>query len=85
MLDKKALGLTLGVLWGGGLLVATLWVMIGGGGGHLVMLKRFYLGYDLTPLGAAIGAIWAFVDGFIGGWLLAWLYNRFAGAGAKTG
>lgn len=84
-LDKKALGLTFGVLWGGGLLLATLWVMVVGGGGHLVMLKRFYLGFDLTPVGAVIGAVWAFVDGFIGGWLLAWLYNRLSGAGKTPG
>ena len=79
-LNKKALGLTLGALWGGALLLATIWVMFVGGGGHLVMLKRFYLGYDLTIVGAVIGAVWAFVDGFIGGWILAWLYNRFAGS-----
>ena len=77
-LDKKALGLAMGILFAGCLLFATLWVMIFGGGGHLEMLERFYWGYSVSPLGAALGAVYAFIDGFICGWLLALLYNRFA-------
>lgn len=77
-LDKRALGIALGSLLALCVFCATLWAMARGGGGHLVMLKRFYIGYSMTPLGAVIGALYAFVDGFLGGWVLAWLYNRLA-------
>ena len=79
-LDKKALGLALGLLWGGGLLVATLWVLFADGGEHLILLRKFYLGYAISFPGAVIGFVWGFVDGFVGGWLFACLYNRFAKA-----
>jgi hypothetical protein len=77
-LDKKAFGLALGLLWGFGLLIATLWATIAQGGAHLGLLNRFYIGYSVSYLGAVVGLIYGFVDGFICGWLLAWLYNRFA-------
>jgi hypothetical protein len=77
-LDKRACGIALGTLLAGCIFLATLWAMARGGGGHLVMLKRFYIGYSMTPVGAVVGAVYAFVDGFLGGWLFAWLYNRLA-------
>lgn len=77
-LDKRACGLALGTLVAVSLLLCTVWAMARGGGGHLVMLKRFYIGYSVTPAGAIIGAVYGFIDGFLGGWLFAWLYNRFA-------
>jgi hypothetical protein len=76
-LNKKALGLASGILWGLVILVSTLWVMLKGGGETLVLLQQFYFGYNITLPGAIIGAIWGFVDGFICGWIFAWLYNRF--------
>ncbi len=83
-LNKTALGLALGILWGGTVLLATLWVIFRGGGEHLFLLKQFYLGYSLSYVGAIVGLVWGFVDGFLGGWVFAWLYNRFAGAGAAN-
>jgi hypothetical protein len=77
-LDKKALGLALGIVWGVCVLLATLAVMIMGGGEHLLLLKKFYIGYSVSVLGAIVGLIYGFIDGFICGWVLAWLYNRFA-------
>jgi hypothetical protein len=77
-LNRKALGLAIGILWGFGLFFATLWVTWAQGGDHLSLLSRFYIGYRISYLGAFIGLIYGFIDGFIGGWLLAWLYNRFA-------
>ena len=81
--DKKALGLASGFLWGGAVLVATLWVVVRGGGEHLILLNKFYLGYSVTLVGALVGLVYGFIDGFIGGWLFAWLYNRFAGAASS--
>jgi hypothetical protein len=34
------------------------------------------LGYSLSWLGVLLGAIYAFVDGFIFTWLFAWVYNK---------
>jgi len=35
----------------------------------------YIAGYGLKNL--SIGVIWAFIDGAVGGALLAWIYNRF--------
>ena len=48
------------------------------------MIARVYRGYSFTFVGSLIGFAWAFVDGLIGGALLAWLYNRFAKHGASS-
>ena len=79
-LNKTALGLSIGILWGVSVFLATLWIFWRGGGEHLVLLNKFYLGYSVTYLGALVGLVYGFVDGFIGGWILAWLHNRFAGS-----
>ena len=76
-LDKKALALTSGILWGLIVLVATLWVIWRGGGNTLALLDKFYFGYSISYLGAIIGLIYGFVNGFICGWIFAWLYNCF--------
>lgn len=77
-LNAKALGLAAGILWGVCVFLATVWVMYRGGGEHLELLAKFYLGYSVSWLGAILGLIYGFVDGFICGFVLAWLYNRFA-------
>jgi len=81
-LNKTALGLALGVLCAGALLLVTVWSTYFGGGEHLEMLKRFYIGYSVSLGGALLGAVYGFIDGFLGGWILAWLYNRFAARAA---
>ncbi len=77
-LDKKAFGLAAGILWGATVLICTLWALMVGGGEHIILLQKFYLGYGISPLGAVVGLIWGFVDGFVGGWIFAWLYNRLS-------
>lgn len=48
----------------------------GAWGGEMIrVLGTFYLGYAPTPLGSAAGALWALIDGAIGGYLIAVLYN----------
>ena len=80
-LNKVALGLAAGLLWGGSVLVATLWVALRGGGDHLTLLDQFYIGYSVSIVGAIIGLGYGFVDGFLGGWIFGWLYNRIAARG----
>jgi hypothetical protein len=41
------------------------------------VLSSIFLGFGPTFVGAIAGAVWAFVDGFIVGLLIAWFYNRF--------
>jgi hypothetical protein len=35
------------------------------------------IGYQATFVGAIIGAIWAFVDGYVGSLIVVWLYSKF--------
>lgn len=38
-------------------------------------LSAFFYGYEVTWRGAFIGAWWAFVAGFVGGWFAAFMRN----------
>ncbi len=80
-LNPKAFGLALGILKGLALVVITFWVMACDGGNTVALLEQFYIGYSISLLGALIGFIYSFIVGFISGYLIAWLYNRFSGAG----
>lgn len=78
-LDVKALGLSLGILWGACALILGMTAMFFGWGTRWVdMLSSCYIGYKPTLLGSIIGGVWGFIDAGIGGVLLAWLYNKFA-------
>ncbi len=77
-LNATAFGLACGILWGVTVLLATIWVALAGGGEHLLLLRRFYFGYSVSYLGGILGLAYGFIDGFIGGWVLARLYNWLA-------
>ena len=84
-LNVRALGLAGGIVWGLAIFLLTYWFLIFGYEGvTLARLSNVYLGYSVTWYGAFVGLIWGFVDGFIGGALLAWLYNKFAGQPPET-
>ncbi|MBD3282391.1 MAG: hypothetical protein GF387_02165 [Candidatus Portnoybacteria bacterium] len=76
-LSKKALGLSLGILWGLSVFIATIYILLKGGGNTMVLIQQFYWGYNISIGGAFLGLIYGFIDGFIGGWLIALLYNAF--------
>jgi fructose-specific phosphotransferase system IIC component len=40
-------------------------------------LSSLYIGFSPTFVGTIAGAVWAFVDGFVAGVMIAWLYNKF--------
>ncbi len=83
-LDVRAFGLTCGLLWGIGLFCMTWWIILfDGATGDVTLLGRIYRGYSISPLGSVIGLAWALLDGFVGGIVFAWLYNRFAGRGSR--
>jgi hypothetical protein len=76
-LDKKALGNALGIVWAITIFVATLWASGRDGGSTLGKLEGFYPGYSVSFAGAFIGLIYAYINGFIWGWLIAKFYNNF--------
>jgi fructose-specific phosphotransferase system IIC component len=41
------------------------------------VLASLYIGFSPTFVGTIAGAVWAFVDGFVAGIMIAWLYNKF--------
>jgi hypothetical protein len=77
-LNVGGLALALGLTWGLSVLVLG-WVAMGGWGARWVeVLSSLYIGYRATAVGAIVGAIWAFFDGLIGGFLIAVFYNTFS-------
>ena len=77
-LNTKAMALSVGILWGASLFLATLWLIVtGSAGGTLGKLSAFYIGYSVSWIGAFVGLVYGFVDGLIGGFLLVMLYTAF--------
>ena len=75
-LRRRALGLSLGIVWGSAVLLITWWLMLqGSSGGTITELSKFYFGYTFSWFGGIVGFVWGFVDGFIVGVVIAWLYN----------
>jgi hypothetical protein len=78
-LEVKAFALAGALLWGLGVFFITLWVvLLDGPSSDPSLLGRVYRGHTYTFVGACIGLLWGLVDGFLGGAILAWLYNRFS-------
>jgi len=83
-LNKRALAFALGILWGVGVFLATIYVLLRGGGHTLVLLQQFYWGYNISWGGAFLSLIYGFVDGFVFGWMLGLIYNGFVGGRKKV-
>lgn len=77
-LQPVALGVALGILGAAYIFIVGITAIFGWGAGIVEPIGTFYIGYGPTIGGAIIGAIWAFVDGFIAGVVIAWLYNMLA-------
>lgn len=78
VLRARAMGLTLGTLWGLAILLGTWWLLImGEQGATMQLLANFYRGYHFSYDGAFFGLLWGFATGFIAGALFAWVYNFF--------
>ena len=77
-LKPIALGLALGILWGAGVFFLVLLATYADYGTTLVaLIADGYWGVETSLMGAIIAIPWAFLDGFVGGAVLAWLYNKF--------
>lgn len=78
-LNARAWGISLGLLSGLGLLLATLILVIKGGpnmGQHLGLLANYFPGYSVSVGGAFIGFVYAFVIGYGLGRIIGSVYNR---------
>ncbi len=80
--DPVALGAAVGAVAGFGLFLATAILLLRGGilvGNNLSLLANYFLGYDVTWVGALIGLGEAALGGFAFGWLLARTINAVVG------
>ncbi|MFC1649010.1 bacteriophage holin [Nanoarchaeota archaeon] len=77
-LDVKKLGLALGFTCAICCFFIALTAWLWGWGTAIVdLIGTVYIGYEATGVGALIGIVYGFIDGFIGGVLIAWFYNKF--------
>ena len=77
-LNVKAFALAGGILWGVSIFILT-WLKINGYGGELTLVKDYYIGYSVTPIGSLIGAVYGLFDAGIGCAVFALIYNKLAG------
>ena len=73
-----ALGVAIGILWAIYVFFIGIVAMFGWGNALVDVLASLYIGYGASVVGTIIGAIWAFIDGFIAGVVIGWIYNRVA-------
>lgn len=78
-LDARAFGLACGVILALAGSIGTLLSLQYGAGRTIGALGAVYLGYSRTYVGALVALFWGLAYGFVGGWLLAVVYNRVAG------
>ncbi|HKC62366.1 MAG TPA: hypothetical protein VKB86_01955 [Pyrinomonadaceae bacterium] len=79
-LDRTALGISIGTLFGLAVFIMTNFLILKGGehvGQNLQLLSQYFIGYKVTFVGSLIGFIYGFVFGFILGWSTAFLRNLF--------
>ena len=78
-LNPMAVGLALGITWAAVVIILGFSTMFFDYGTRwMVLLSTVYIGYMPTLTGSIVGGLWAFVDAFIGGYVIAWLYNKFS-------
>jgi hypothetical protein len=80
-LNARAWGIALGLLFGSGLFLATILLVVRGGaevGPHLNLLGMFLPGYRVSVAGAFIGFAYLFVIGYAIGRLIGSVYNAMA-------
>jgi hypothetical protein len=81
-LNARAWGITIGLLLGGGLFLATVILLVRGGpqmGQHLNLLGAYLPGYRVSTLGSFLGFIYGFVIGYAIGRVIGTVYNRLVG------
>lgn len=77
-LNARAWGWAFGLLFGSGLFLATMILVLKGGenvGQNLSLLAVYFPGFRVTVGGAFIGFVYAFVVGYASGRLIGTVYN----------
>lgn len=78
-LNPTAAGLALGLFWAVSCFILVLLATYMGYALEIVeLMGTVYWGVQSSLVGALLALPWAFVDGFIAGFLVVWIYNRFA-------
>lgn len=80
--DAIALGISIGIICGVGLFLATSILLINGGpniGQNLALIANYFIGYKVTWAGAIIGFVQASIGGFVFGYVTAKLINIVIG------
>jgi hypothetical protein len=80
--SEQGWGIAIGLLFGFGLFLATVALVVKGGpnpGPHLGLLGIYFPGYDVTWVGSFVGFVYAFVLGYAVGRTVATIYNRLIG------
>ncbi|HUY82842.1 MAG TPA: bacteriophage holin [Acidobacteriaceae bacterium] len=75
--SPSAAGISVGLLWACAIFFLGITAIFGWGAELVKVFASLYIGYAASFAGAIIGALWAFVDGYIAGAVGAWLYNFF--------
>jgi|KBSSwiStaDraftv2_1062776.scaffolds.fasta_scaffold05032_6 hypothetical protein len=78
-LNARAWGIAVGLLLGGGLFLATIFLVARGGinvGQHLILLRAYFPGYSVSIVGSFIGFVYGFVLGYAIGRIVGMVYNR---------
>ena len=77
-INPLKLGLAGGLLWGLILFIMT-WISMYTGYAMfwLSQWMDVYPGFDLSKTGVFLGLLYGFIHGFVGLFVLGWLYNRF--------
>ena len=81
-MDKLAFAVAVGTVCGLAILTATLFLILKGGrivGPQLYLLHQYFIGYRISATGALIGLGYAFLWGFLSGWLFSYLRNLMLG------
>ncbi len=79
-LNAVVTGMATGIFTGLVIFAATNWLILKGGeqvGPHLALLGQFFIGYRVTFVGSLIGLSYGFACGFLIGFSVAAVYNRF--------
>ncbi len=80
-LNARAWGIAVGLVFGTGLFVATVFLIVQGGpniGAHLSLLGKLLPGYRVSVGGAFIGFAYMFVIGYAIGRVIGSVYNALA-------
>ena len=79
LMNVRGWGVTVGLLLGAGLFVATNVLVLRGGdpvGPHLSLLGVYFPGYAVTFVGSFIGFVYAALLGHLAGWTIGAVYNK---------